>query len=119
MNEFEKKYKDALGWMRDVYPTLTGAAKEDAEHYFPELKDSGDERIRKWIIGIINEVRDDEDWCVQPKKCDEAIAWLEKHKEQTGNKAPTFDDYLKATPSERRKMNMSRKKLCYKKKQNK
>ena len=34
-----KAYDEALEWMRKVYPTLTGAAKEDAEHYFPELKE--------------------------------------------------------------------------------
>lgn len=81
MNEFEKKYKDALGWMRDVYPTLTGATKEDAEHFFPELKDSEDERTRKWIIEVINEVKFDEDWCASTERCDKAIAWLENQKE--------------------------------------
>ena len=37
MEIYEQKYKDALAWMREVYPTLEGAAKENAEHYFPEL----------------------------------------------------------------------------------
>ena len=37
--DYKKKYEEALGWMRAVYPTMTGADKEDAEHYFPELKE--------------------------------------------------------------------------------
>ena len=59
-------------------------AKSAKDLFFvtPEPELSEDERIRKWIIGIINEVRDDEDWCAQPKKCDEAIAWLEKKTER-------------------------------------
>ena len=50
---YEEKYNEALNWMREIYPTLTGATKEDAEHYFPELKESEDERIRKELIHIV------------------------------------------------------------------
>lgn len=53
MNTYEKKYKEALGWMQSVYPTMTGADKEDAEHFFPELKESKDEKIKKVIRGWI------------------------------------------------------------------
>ena len=72
--DYEKKYKVALDWMRDVYPTLEGAAKEDAEHYFPELKDkdNDDDRIRKEIIQYIKTGTYHKDW----------IAWLEKQGEQ-------------------------------------
>ena len=48
--DYEKKYNDALDWMRKVYPTLNGSTKEDAEHYFPELKETEDERIRREMI---------------------------------------------------------------------
>ena len=44
METFEKKYNEALSWMQKIYPTLTGADKEDAEHYFPELKKQPDPR---------------------------------------------------------------------------
>lgn len=47
--DYEKKYNAALMWMRSVYPTLAGAAKEDAESFFPELKESEDERMSKII----------------------------------------------------------------------
>lgn len=42
----EKKYNEALNWMRKVYPTLKGADKEDAEHFFPELLDTLEESDR-------------------------------------------------------------------------
>lgn len=53
--DYKEKYEKALEWMKSIYPTLTGADKEDAEHYFPELKESEDEdeRIRKVLIHIV------------------------------------------------------------------
>lgn len=44
---YEKKYKEALGWMQSLYDELHGATKEDAEHYFPELKEGEDERKQR------------------------------------------------------------------------
>ena len=81
--DYEKTYKDALEWMRSIYPTLTGAAKEDAEHYFPGLKESEDERIRGAILIYL-------DWLDGRKDCQpkgdysirDMIAYLEKQKEQ-------------------------------------
>ena len=81
--EYEKKYNDALDWMRQIYPTLSGCAKEDAEHYFPELKESEDERIRKELIGHCQDL-------VRMNKGDKVllsiyepwIAYLEKQKEK-------------------------------------
>ena len=96
--EKAKKYDEALEWMREVYPTLTGAAKEDAEHYFPELKESEDEKIRKEIISFLQDDIDrincrvsgdyddrDEDDIEHQNWCKKAIAYLEKQKE--ANKA--------------------------------
>ena len=93
--EKAKKYDEALEWMREVYPTLTGAAKEDAEHYFPELKESEDERIRKEIISFLQDDIDrincrvsgdyddrDEDDIEHQNWCKKAIAYLEKQREQ-------------------------------------
>lgn len=54
MDTYEKKYNEALEWMRELYPGLHGAIKEDAEHYFPELRESEDERIRKEIINYLD-----------------------------------------------------------------
>lgn len=74
MENYEEKYKKALVWMRSIYPTMRGADKEDAEHYFPELSKSEDEKIRKEIIQSIQD-----NMCVIHK--DKCLAWLEKQKE--------------------------------------
>lgn len=74
--EKAKAYDKALEWMRKVYPTLTGADKEDAEHYFPELKESEDERIREELLAVIN------DLVLPDKQKARFNAWLEKQKEQ-------------------------------------
>lgn len=98
MDTYEKKYKGALNWMREMYPGLHGATKEDAEHYFPELRESEDERIRKLLVWqVYRNIEDEtndlagsvydgikghdpdleesiEDW----KKC---LNWLEKQKD--------------------------------------
>lgn len=81
--EKAKRYDEALEWMREVYPTLTGAAKEDAEHYFPELKESKeskDERIRKAIVTLIKDLQH---YSTNYAGVDptEMLAWLEKQKE--------------------------------------
>jgi hypothetical protein len=76
--DYEKKYKEALGWMQGVYPTLTGAAREDAEHFFPELKESGDEWFIKELQGFLESYGADyfgtDEW-------QKFYAWLEKQKE--------------------------------------
>ena len=81
---YEKKYKEALNWMKDVYPTLEGAAKEDAEHYFPELKESEDEKIREDIIWCLKHSGIKENSPINPHVTTikrDAIAWLEKQGE--------------------------------------
>ena len=79
---YEKKYKEALGWMQGMYGGLHGKTREEAEKYFPELKESEDERIRKELIEHIkaNECAD----YVLFKKFSPAdiISWLEKQCEQ-------------------------------------
>lgn len=80
--EKAKKYDEALEWMRELYPGLHGATKEDAEHYFPELKDSEDERIRKFLLRLANRCAENSiDFLGDIKKKD-VIAWLERQKEQ-------------------------------------
>jgi hypothetical protein len=84
--DYEKKYKEALEWMQSLYSGLHGATKEDAEHYFPELKESKDERIRKGIIAYISHDQhcgvsnaDMIDWLEKQYKkldADNVIAWL-------------------------------------------
>lgn len=70
-----KAYNEALEWMRELYPGLHGATKEDAEHYFPELKESEDERIIEQIKFAVMQMPSDRE---DTKK--ECLAWLEKQK---------------------------------------
>lgn len=80
--DYEKKYKEALGWMQSLYDDMHGATKEDAEHYFPELRESEDERIRKELIEYFNVYP--KDYFGELKKS-HILAWLEK---QGGNHTP-------------------------------
>ena len=73
--DYEKKYKEALSWIKDVYPTFEGATKKDAEHFFPELRESEDEKIRKEIISALK-------FANVKGVYDKHIAWLEKQDKQ-------------------------------------
>ncbi len=63
--------------------------QEDAEKYFPELKESEDEKIRKEVIDVLKlNVRGAEsqmqasrgvDRTFEVYACNKVIAWLEKH----------------------------------------
>ena len=78
--DYEKRYKEALKWMQSLYGGLHGATKEEAERYFPELKDSEDERIVKCLLNYFNHVR--YNWLdLKGTDVDEVIAWLEKQGE--------------------------------------
>lgn len=56
MKSYEQKYKAALGWMRGMYDGLHGKTKEEAEKYFPELKESDDEKVKRIIHSISNKI---------------------------------------------------------------
>ena len=88
MNTYEKKYKEALERAREEWTNNLDNAysnyRERLEIIFPELKESEDERIRKWIIDDIrynmnNEPLNNSEY---KKKAEKAIAWLEKQAEQ-------------------------------------
>lgn len=72
---YEQKYKAALGWMQGLYNGLHGKTKEEAETYFPELKESEDEKLRKEIISALK-------WANHKGVYDKHIAWLEKQGEK-------------------------------------
>ena len=82
--DYEKKYNEALNWMRELYPGLHGATKEDAEQVFPELRESEDERVRKTLIHIVKGACDK--YGIKYKGDDiteeKLLSYLEKQKEQ-------------------------------------
>jgi hypothetical protein len=81
--EKAKAYDEALNWMREIYPGLHGATKEDAEHFFPELTESEDEKVRKWILEKMQGYASSGIPCSDEiKMADKAIDYLEKQKEQ-------------------------------------
>ena len=81
MENYEKKYFDALNWMTALYPSLEGCIKEDAEHFFPELKESKGERIKRAIKHILYENYTDAA-IVEGIEIAEIVTWLEKQDKQ-------------------------------------
>lgn len=101
MDSYEKKYKEALTWMQSLYDGLHGATKKDAEHYFPELAETEDERIRKELIEFLKENhetgRADETWSLSG--IERWIAWLEKQGEKKHSWGERENAYLDFTQS--------------------
>ena len=102
MEEYKKKYEEALGRARTFSQRWQGIEATDSElalqelkEIFPELKESEDERIRKWIV---DELKDslhtiealysgdydnrDKDDIIREGYLRKALAWLEKQGEQ-------------------------------------
>lgn len=83
--DYEKKYKEALEWMKSLYNGLHGATKEEAEKYFPELKESEDEKIKETLIDYFKIYKKQEECGIKTFfgiPTDNIIAWLEKQGEQ-------------------------------------
>lgn len=53
MESYEKKYKNALEWARQVINGETGFIRKEVEEVFPELVESEEERIRKELIEFV------------------------------------------------------------------
>lgn len=93
--KYEQKYREALGWMRSLYDGLHGATKEDAEHYFPELKENKSERVRKGLIKTISSLLDNTILYHTDITKEEALAWLEKQGENKKLDADKVIEWLK------------------------
>lgn len=89
--DFEKRYREAMGrakeYMQDGRMTPT---KTFAEYIFPELKESEDEKIRKFIREQLFKIRKT---IVYNSNLDvelaNAIAWLEKQGKQNTRWKPS------------------------------
>ena len=92
MDTFEKKYNEALKDMMVIYPNLKGDAKLAVEHAFPELRESEDERIRKWLVDYFGKVGG-KAWIHREFTCEQILAWLENRKEQ--KKDNPLEDFSK------------------------
>ena len=76
---FKEKYYTKDTYFGDVIFDKTGEMQKDFESIFPELCESEDERIRKWIANYIHRGVFDEE---EHPKALKAVEWLEKQKEQ-------------------------------------
>ena len=86
---YEKKYNEALAKARTFYKKWDGVdaynsslAISELKEIFPELKESGDEMIRKEMLQIAKESEDSFYMVLTPKKRETLIAWLEKQSKQ-------------------------------------
>ena len=91
--DYEKKYKEILEWARKNKARLNGLPIEEV---LPELAESEDERIRKYLIWVVNNVLDNITGLKLSEeqtrelinnfsgiKVSDILAWLEKQKETT------------------------------------
>ena len=87
--DYEKAYKDALERCKKEFNFSNLAysheeIKQRLERVFPELKESEDERIRKWCISHFREcfraTKDNVEY--QEYRNNKVIPWLEKQREQ-------------------------------------
>lgn len=94
--DYKEKYNTALG-IAKMWHKNTAVPKECKvifEQMFPELKESKDEKIRKWLIGYFQQYRIDgmEVVYANSLKVDDILAWLEKQK-QPKDKGEISDGY--------------------------
>lgn len=90
MENHEKKYKDLEGKIKKAYLyAQTDSTKAVLEDILPELAESEDEKIRKWLIGYFNQYIIDG----MPQvfgnglNVKDVIAWLEKQGKKTQGKS--------------------------------
>ena len=76
-----KRYDDASKWMEGIYPTLTHEQQMEAEAFFPTIKESEDEKIRKALISVLKSDFEN-DTTIHDISVGDIIAWLEKQCEQ-------------------------------------
>ena len=79
MDTYEKKYNEALEMARNLYAGVHSHNKAMLEQIFPELRESEDERIRKWLIDDIK--RRSIGWTHSEFTREQILAYLEKQKE--------------------------------------
>ena len=80
--DYEQKYKEALERAKNVL-NCEATDREPGtcipEYIFPELKESENEKIRKWLIELAKEVNWCEEFTITKEK---VLDWLEKQGEQ-------------------------------------
>lgn len=80
--DYEKKYKNALEWSRQVMNGETGFIRKEVEEIFPELKESEDEKVRKKLLALIEWSKSYAASGITANEAKEMIAWVEKKGEK-------------------------------------
>jgi len=85
-------YKVKLEEAKRLYQTANADQKYVLESLFPELKESEDEMVRKWLIELVEEIRKANPTNADHNgMCSEAVAWLEKQGEPADINPSEFD----------------------------
>lgn len=82
MNTYEQKYKEALSFLKDLKPHMSDYCIEKLDGFFPELRESDDEKIRKELLEHCINRRDGKQICVDASDYRRWAAWLEKQGEE-------------------------------------
>ena len=78
--DYEKEYKNLVAKVKKAHQfAQTDSTKSVLEDILPELRESEDERIRKYIINFVNLEKEVN---LPPDDADRMLDWLEKKKEQ-------------------------------------
>ena len=80
--DYEKRYKQLHTLISDLYPLMSEYCKEKVEGFFPELKESEDEKIRKELLEHCINRRDGKQICVDANDYRRWADWLEKQGKQ-------------------------------------
>ena len=82
MDTYEKKYNEAQKWIESIYSELSHEQQMEAEAFFPELKESADERVRKGLVKAVSGTFEGNKLFGTDVTREEALAWLEKQGEK-------------------------------------
>ena len=97
--DYEKKYNEALERASHIKDNNTVATPQEvAEHIFPELHESEDERIRKELISYLHAVIKEVGELGHPK-IDRWISYLEKQEEQKPIQSNIEKEYIRTIKS--------------------
>ena len=80
--DYEKKYNHALEVVRELqkdWASTQNRAAREIELAFPELRESEDERIRKWLVDYFSLIKETV-WIHRDISCEQILAYLEKQK---------------------------------------
>ena len=83
--DYEKKYNEALERARKIHDEILNnellGFPEQIREIFPELLESEDERIRKWLVDYFGSIKETV-WIHRDITCEQILFYLEKQKEQ-------------------------------------